>query len=99
MARRSTEYAKQGVNGVKDASFCPSLDPTRVAQVKAIHDSAPKHMRARYLEAVMGSRSRKRAMQTMCLMCCGWERNEVCLCTARGCPLWAYRATNRSVRA
>jgi hypothetical protein len=69
------------------------LDPARRAQVQAICDSAPKSARRGYLKTMRGRASPRFAMKIMCLHCMGWVRAEVPLCTARGCPLWAYRQT------
>ena len=43
-----------------------------------------------YLRAMSG-KSRKAAVRVNCLMCCGWQVNEVRLCTAKNCPLYPYR--------
>lgn len=81
---------KWGFSDLERTIFA-GLAPDRFAQVKQIHDSAPKWARKRYLDAARGGKSRKGAMETMCLLCCGWEREPARNCTARGCPLWAYR--------
>ena len=50
----------------------------------------PERWRKRYLRAIEG-RSRKAAIDMMCLECVGWVVEEVRFCTDRGCPLWPYR--------
>ena len=42
-------------------------------------------------DRAMSGKSRKAAIRAFCLECCGWERNEVALCTDPGCPLFPYR--------
>jgi len=32
-----------------------------------------------------------KVIQAKCVDCCGGEKMEVKLCTAKGCPLWPYR--------
>ena len=84
-AHRST---KTPGNSLKDA--ISRLDPTRIAQVTKIFDSCPPIARNRYIRSVQGRGGSKSAVRTMCYHCTGWDRKEAALCTARGCPLWAY---------
>lgn len=35
--------------------------------------------------------SRAKAIRFKCLDCCGYQSNEVRLCTSEDCPLWRYR--------
>ena len=74
------------------------LDPTRRSAVaKRLAEMPPNH-RLIYLQAV-GGRSRKAAIKAFCLECVGWQGAEVDLCTARACPLYAYRpVTQRKMR-
>lgn len=55
----------------------------RERQMPAIH-------RANYRQAVSG-KSRKAAIKAFCLECVCWQKEEVRLCTALACPLYAYR--------
>lgn len=36
------------------------------------------------------------AVKSQCLECCGWQKEEVKLCTDLGCPLYKYRPFSRS---
>ena len=67
--------------------------PTQRAQVEKIAVSCPPRHLGRYLRTVLGKESLPEAVKCMCFHCVGWEnaRFEVASCTARGCPLWAYR--------
>jgi hypothetical protein len=55
-------------------------------------DSIPKKYRGIYDRAMTG-RSQAAAIRAHCLMCVGWQREEVKLCTAPTCPLYPYRLT------
>ena len=59
------------------------------AREKRLSDVPPKY-RALYRKA-WDRRSRKSAVRGFCLECCGWNENEVRLCTAPACPLYEYR--------
>ncbi len=50
----------------------------------------PKVYRASYDRAVLG-RSLRAAINSFCLECCMWEREEVRRCTSSACALWSYR--------
>lgn len=50
--------------------------------------------RSLYARAI-GGKSRKAAMHSFCLECCGWQIKEVFLCTDLGCPLYPYRPQSR----
>jgi len=52
-----------------------------------------------YFKALRGELSPKKAICMMCLHCVGWERAEAEGCTAKGCPLWAYRPGSSEHRA
>jgi hypothetical protein len=39
---------------------------------------------------------RPRAIREKCMNCCGWQRNEVLMCTSYSCPLWPHRASKAS---
>jgi hypothetical protein len=52
----------------------------------------PREMTRAELELLgHGKKPLLRAMRLRCLDCCGEQPNEVRLCTAVHCPLWAYR--------
>lgn len=54
----------------------------------------PGQYQAIYRKAVSG-RSRKAAMHSFCVECCGYQIKEVYLCTDLGCPLYPYRPRSR----
>jgi hypothetical protein len=64
-----------------------SDDPRLTRRLAAV---PPLH-RAAYLKALDGALSPRQAIKAKCLDCCAWQREEVRLCTARGCPLWPLR--------
>ena len=50
----------------------------------------PQRYRAIYRAGTSG-KSRKKAIRSFCLECCGWNSAEVRICTALDCPLYHYR--------
>lgn len=50
----------------------------------------PRSYRATYKQAITG-KSLRAAVNAQCLECCGWQREEVKLCTDYGCPLHTVR--------
>ncbi len=54
----------------------------------------PKQYRPTYERAMTG-KSRKAAMHAFCAECCGYQIQEVYLCTDLGCPLYPYRPKSR----
>ena len=67
---------------------------TGAARQSAIAERAaqmPKSCRRRYLKATRGKASPRVAIKAFCLECCGWQRQEVRICTNLACPLWEYR--------
>ena len=55
----------------------------------------PKVYRSSYDKAVSG-KSLRAAVNSFCLECCMWEREEVRRCTSLACPLYAVRPYQRS---
>ena len=55
----------------------------RLSQIPPIH-------KAVYKNAITG-KSRKDAIKAQCLECCGWQKEEVRLCTDLACPLYVFR--------
>lgn len=57
------------------------------------YHSIPHKMRYQWLKAYAGELSPKQAIKAKCQDCVGWEdvRTNIGFCTARTCPLWAYR--------
>ena len=61
----------------------------------------PPKYRQLYLRAMKGpghAGSSRAATRAHCLMCCGWQQEEVRLCTAPGCPLFKFRLLSRSAK-
>jgi len=50
----------------------------------------PKTMRRLFCRAYLG-RSMRAAVKAHCLMCVGYDRKEVSLCSSPECPLYPYR--------
>jgi hypothetical protein len=44
-------------------------------------------------DRAMSGKSQAAAIRANCLMCVGWQYQEVKLCTAPACPLYPYRIT------
>ena len=53
--------------------------------------AVPEHFRKLFLRAAVGLASRGEVLKARCLDCCAWQKREVILCTARGCPSWVSR--------
>jgi len=62
----------------------------RKAAIELKRWQIPKRCRGIYDKAVKG-KSLRAAVDAQCLDCCGYSRNEVSVCTAAECPLWAVR--------
>ena len=54
----------------------------------------PQRYRNLYRTAMSGH-SFKAAIRAHCLMCVGWQAEEVRLCTAPTCPLYPYRLSSK----
>ena len=65
-----------------------------VNQIAERRAQIPKLYRGIYDKAIRG-RSRKAAMHSFCVECCGYQIAEVFLCTDLACPLWPYRPRSR----
>ena len=50
----------------------------------------PRKYKGLYKKATI-NRSRKAAIRSFCLECCGYQEKEVKLCTDTGCTLYKYR--------
>ena len=50
----------------------------------------PKIHRATYDKA-LGGKSLRAAVNSFCMECCYWQKEEVRLCTSPTCPLYPYR--------
>jgi len=70
------------------------MSQDRQRQIAERQAQMPKLYRALYDRAVAG-KSRKAAMHSFCIECCGYQIKEVYLCTDLGCPLYPYRPCSR----
>lgn len=68
------------------------------ARVERQANAVPEHFRKLYLRAAVGLATRGEALKARCLDCSAWQRREVVLCTARGCPLWTVRPWRETAR-
>lgn len=75
------------------------VETVRMDQVLKILASCPVKCRRAYLQSILGELSPMGAIRQMCRHCVGWERMtySVSECTARGCPLYAYRPVGSNV--
>lgn len=72
----------QRLNGLNDTK--------RQAIIKRANDT-PKSARLGYLRATCKLCSPKSAIKAFCMMCIGYERDEITHCSAYACPLYAFR--------
>jgi hypothetical protein len=63
----------------------------RLAQIPKIHQAVYKN--------ALSGKSRKDAVKSFCLMCVGWQKEEVRLCTDSTCQLYPYRPYKSSKQA
>ena len=66
----------------------------RSLQIEQRSSQIPRAYRAIYDRAMTG-KSRKAAMHIFCLECCGYQIQEVFLCSDLGCALYLYRPKSR----
>ena len=71
-----------------------SSDKLRREQIEQYRAQIPKLYRGIYDKAISG-RSRKAAMHSFCVECCGYQIAEVYNCTDLACPLYPYRPKSR----
>jgi hypothetical protein len=81
------------------ATLLAQVPPERRARVAAQLQHVPDTMRAAYLRAALGQASAGEALKVRCLDCACWQRREVVLCTAAGCPSWSSRPGRAQARA
>lgn len=76
-------------------SYCDHAPKSsRKMQIAERRAQIPKLYRALYDRAVAG-KSRKAAMHSFCIECCGYQIKEVFLCSDSACPLFPYRIRSR----
>ena len=71
---------------------------TREEQVQQRLDQMPVTCRGAYKKAV-AKKSMRAALNSFCLECVGYQREEIKVCTDKACPLWAYRPYSVSKKA
>lgn len=67
------------------------MSQTRDLQTARIMENAPATAKEALRRAFSGSGSPRAAIKAQCLVCVGFDRNEIKNCTGYSCPLWAYR--------
>ena len=89
--------ASADLEASQDASFVPESTNDGAKAVSLLHpsvqrklDDMPRIYRATYRKAMSG-KSLRAAVNSFCLECVGWQREEVRLCTSPACPLYPYR--------
>jgi len=63
---------------------------TQAGQIEERLKQIPKSYRSAYRKAMRG-RSLRAAVNSFCLECVGYQREEVKICPDKGCPLYPYR--------
>ena len=71
---------------------------TRQEQIQQRLDQMPMSCRGTYKKAV-AKKSMRAALNSFCLECVGYQREEIKVCTDLACPLWAYRPYSVSEKA
>ena len=64
---------------------------TRAERVRKVISIAPESARKSLARAFSGSASPRQAIKAQCLVCMGYDRQEIKNCTGWSCPLWMYR--------
>jgi len=72
----------------------PERPKSRQEQIADRLSQIPESQQQIYIRATKG-KNRAAAVKSFCYECCGYEREEVKLCTDLGCPLWLYRPGRR----
>ena len=71
---------------------------TREERIQQRSDQMPMSCRRTYKKAV-GKKSMRAALDSSCLECVGYQREEIKACTDLACPLWSYRPYSVSEKA
>ena len=71
---------------------------SREEQIQRRLDQIPISCRGMYKKAVK-KKSMRAALNSFCLECVGYQREEIKVCTDLACPLWAYRPYSVSKKA
>jgi hypothetical protein len=70
----------------------------REEQIQQRLDQMPTSCRRTYKKAV-AKKSMRAALNSFCLECVDYQREEIKACTDMACPLWAYRPYRISQKA
>ena len=62
----------------------------RIQKIERRLAGIPKAYRGIYKKAIQG-KSLRACINAQCLMCCGYQRKEVTLCSDLACPLWTVK--------
>jgi hypothetical protein len=73
----------------------PPADGPEAQRIARRRSQFPKPVQRAYGRCLIGEVSPRTAIKLFCLECLG-ERKLIATCTARACPLWAYRPYRRS---
>jgi hypothetical protein len=84
--------------GAEHSRLLERVPAAQRAGVEKRAAAVPEHHRKLYLRTVAGVASRPEVLKARCLDCCAWQKREVILCTARGCPSWVSRPWRESAR-
>jgi len=68
----------------------PSIENRRAERIRKYRSEMPAIHRKTYDRAIQG-KSHKSAINSFCLACVMWQKEEVRLCTSLACPLYPYR--------
>ena len=74
-----------------DAGICTEIAQVREVRTGRALANAPESAKNTLARAFSGSASPRQAIKAMCLVCVGYDRQEVKNCSSYACPLWAYR--------
>lgn len=72
------------------AGICTRTAPGQMSRERVVRE-APESVKECLKRAFSKDGSRANAIKAMCLVCVGYDRKEVKNCSAKHCPLWAYR--------
>jgi hypothetical protein len=71
------------------------MDVIRKARIEQGLKDMPPIYRGSYRKAIQG-KSLRAAVNSFCLECCGWQRNEVRDCSSLACPVYKLRPYQRT---
>jgi hypothetical protein len=94
--RRFTVAADDAAKGRKASTEATARGQARYRELTASAQSKaragiPLTQQPNYVRCYDGTASLRQRIRAFCLECCGYDREAVTSCAARGCPLWAAR--------